>query len=161
MFIICPRETTAGGADGAASGFVYDGGIQDSKIEEDIDVARKKLVEHNALVQAVEMGLPRQELMEKFGYRSVGALKVAYYHALAALEKIPVLNNKRAQVRVENIVRINSRGSLVVPKKLVEALGLNPADSFTVEKNGAGLSLTVVKKSPRTILKKKASGNAK
>ena len=54
-------------------------------------MARKRLVDHNALVQAIEMGKPSQEIMQQFGLKSLGALKVAYMDALIALDKVPAV----------------------------------------------------------------------
>jgi bifunctional DNA-binding transcriptional regulator/antitoxin component of YhaV-PrlF toxin-antitoxin module len=116
---------------------------------------RKKLVEHNALVQAIEMGTSKQELMEKFGYKSPSALKVAYVNALIALNKVSSVNKERVVKKVDNKIQINSRGSLVIPKKLVDSLGLDESDVFKVEKNGSGLYLKKVEKPVKTILKKK------
>lgn len=118
-------------------------------------MTRKKLVEHNALVQAIEMGNPKEEVMERFGYTSLSALKVAYLNALIALDKVTALNDKRQVKKVDNKVKVNSRGSLVIPKKLIDYLGLNVSDSFKVEKNGSGLYLKKVERPPKTILKKK------
>jgi bifunctional DNA-binding transcriptional regulator/antitoxin component of YhaV-PrlF toxin-antitoxin module len=120
-------------------------------------VIRKKLVEHNALVQAIEMGNSKEMVMEKFGYKSLSALKVAYLNALVALDKIPGLNDTGKVKKIDDRVQINSRGSLVIPKKLVDYLGLNESDSFKVEKNGTGLYLKKVIRPPKTILKKKRS----
>ena len=118
-------------------------------------MVRKRLVDHNALVQAIAMGLSKQEVMQQFGYRSLGALKVAYLDALMALSKVPAINNKRTEKKVDNVVGINSRGSLVIPKKLVDALGLDKTVLFQVVKEGAGLSLKAKKRLPKTILRKK------
>lgn len=118
-------------------------------------MARKKLVEHNALVQAVEMGLPKAEIMEKFGIKSLAALKVAYFDALAALEKIQDINKGSKPKKVDNKIKINSRGSLVIPKQLVGYLELDPLDTFEVVKDGSGLLLKKVKKPPKTILRKR------
>jgi bifunctional DNA-binding transcriptional regulator/antitoxin component of YhaV-PrlF toxin-antitoxin module len=129
--------------------------LERNSIKKELEVARKKLVEHNALVQAIEMGLSKEEVMEKFGYKSLSALKVAYLNALAALDKIPALNKKRKKKKVDNNIKINSRGSLVIPKNLVDSLRLNESDRFKVEKDGTGLSLKIVEKPIKTILKKK------
>jgi len=51
-----------------------------------IKMVRKRLVDHNALVQA-ETGLPTEEFLQQFGYDTFGALKIAYLHALMALDK--------------------------------------------------------------------------
>ena len=117
---------------------------------------RKKLVEHNALIQAVEMGLPKAEIMEKFGIKSAAALKVAYFNALVALGKIQDIKSGRKPKKVDNKISINNRGSLVIPKKLVDTLELNGSDIFEVVKNGTDLLLKKVKKPPKTILRKSA-----
>jgi hypothetical protein len=44
-------------------------------------VAQKKLVEHNALLQAVEMGMSKDAIMEKFNIKGLPELKVAYFDA--------------------------------------------------------------------------------
>jgi AbrB family looped-hinge helix DNA binding protein len=118
------------------------------------EVPRKKLVEHNALLQAVEMGLPQADIMNKFGIKTSADLEKAYFNALVALGKIEDINKRRKSKSVDYKVSINSRGSLVIPKKLVDALGLNEADTFEVTKNGNGLLLKRVEKPPKTILRK-------
>lgn len=121
---------------------------------------QKKLVEHNALVQAVEMGLPKFEIMEKFGIKSPGALKIAYFDALVALDKIKNIKKGRKSEKVDNKIRINSRGSIVIPKKLVETLELGNSDTFEVLKDGNGILLKKVKKRTKTILRKAAGHSA-
>ena len=120
-------------------------------------MAKKRLVEHNALVQSIEMGTPKDEVMEKFGFKSFGALKLAYLDGLSALGKVTELNTSRKKkgLTVDKKVKINSRGSLVIPKAFVDSLGLNGSEEFTVEKDGDGLVLKTAKKPPRTILRKK------
>ena len=115
---------------------------------------RKKLVEHNALIQAVEMGLPKPDIMEKFGIKSQAALKTAYFDALVALDKIQDINKDRKKKKIDNKVQINSRGSLVIPKKLVDSLELGGTGTYEVVKNGNDLVLKKVKKPPKTILRK-------
>jgi bifunctional DNA-binding transcriptional regulator/antitoxin component of YhaV-PrlF toxin-antitoxin module len=117
-------------------------------------VPRKKLVEHNALLQAVEMGLPQADIMKKFDIKTSAALETAYFNALVALGKIQDINKKRNPKKVDIKVSINGRGSLVIPKKLVDSLELNESDAFEVIKKGTGLLLKRVKKPPKTILRK-------
>lgn len=117
-------------------------------------MAKKKLVEHNALVQAIEMGTEKEKVMERFGYKSASTLKVAYLNALMALDKVPAVNNKRKKKKVENLVKINNRGNIVIPKNLVDFLGLSETDLFRIEKTSAGLTLKLVPKPPKTILRK-------
>ena len=118
-------------------------------------MVRKKLVDHNALVQAIEMGQPKQAIMQKFGYKSLGALKIAYLDALVALEKVPDVKKGSKEKKVDNVVGINARGSLVIPKKLVDALGLDQNALFLVEKEGSGLRLKATASRPKTVLRKK------
>ena len=118
-------------------------------------MAQKKLVEHNALLQAVEMGMAKDDIMEKFNIKSLPELKVAYFDAMVALDKIKDVKKGRKPKKVDNKVSINSRGSLVIPKKLVDALNLGEMDTFKVVKSDSGLMLQTVKKPPKTILRKR------
>jgi bifunctional DNA-binding transcriptional regulator/antitoxin component of YhaV-PrlF toxin-antitoxin module len=122
-------------------------------------VAKKKLVEHNALVQAVEMGRQKAEIMEKFGIKSQAALKVDYFNALVALGKIQDIKSGRKPKKIDNKISINNRGSIVIPKKLVDSLELDESDTFEVLKNGPGLLLKKVEKPPKTILRKGANNS--
>jgi hypothetical protein len=72
-----------------------------------------------------------------------------------ALDKVPVVNTKRREKKVDNVVSINSRGSLIIPKKLVDALGLDKTAHFRVVKDGVDLSLKAKKRPPKIILRKK------
>ena len=118
-------------------------------------MARKKLVEHNALVQAIEMGTPQAAIMERFGFKTVPALKTAYYNGLVALGKIEDVNKKRTKKKVDPKICVNGRGSLVIPKKLVDHLGIDPEDRFEVVKKGGGLELKKKERAPKTILRKR------
>jgi hypothetical protein len=126
------------------------------KIIEGTTMVGKRLVDHNSLIQAIESGLPKQELMKQFEYKTFGALKVAYLNALMALDKIPTVNTKRRERKVDNVVGINSRGSLVIPKKLVDSLGLDKTTLFRVVKNGTDLFLKAKRRPTKTILRKKS-----
>lgn len=118
-------------------------------------MAQKKLVEHNALLQAIEMGMTKETILEKFNIKGLPELKVAYYDALVALDKIKDVKKGRKPKNIDNKVSINSRGSLVIPKKLVDALNLDEMDTFKVVKSDSGLMLQPVKKPPKTILRKR------
>jgi len=118
-------------------------------------VAQKKLVEHNALLQAVEMGMTKETIKEKFNFKSLQEFKVAYYDALVALDKIKDVKKGPKPKKVDNKVSINSKGSLVIPKKLVDELDLGEMDTFKVIRSDSGLMLQNVKKPPKTILRKR------
>lgn len=116
---------------------------------------KKKLVEQNALLQAIEMGTDQEEVMARFGFKTATQLKVAYTNALIALGKIASPKRGRPKKPVSNKVSVNGRGSLVLPKKLVESLELGSGARFRVEKTSTGLALHPVEKPPKTILKKR------
>ena len=118
-------------------------------------MAQKKLVEHNALLQAVEMGMTKETIMEKFNFKSPQEFKVAYYDALVALDKIKDVKKGRKPKKVDNKISINSKGSLVIPKKLIDDLDLGEMDTFEVVKGDSELVLKTVKKPPKTILRKR------
>jgi bifunctional DNA-binding transcriptional regulator/antitoxin component of YhaV-PrlF toxin-antitoxin module len=118
-------------------------------------VAQKKLVEHNALLQAIEMGMTKETILEKFNLKSMQELKIAYYDALVALNKIKGAKKNPKSKKVDNKVSINSRGNLVIPKNLIDDLDLGEMDTFKVVKNDSGLMLHTLKKSPKTILRKR------
>lgn len=118
-------------------------------------MARKKLVEHNALLQAVEMGMTKETIMEKFNLKSLQEFKVAYYDALVALDKIKDVKKGPKPKKVDNKVSINSKGSIVIPKKLIDELDLGEMNTFKVVKSDSGLMLQPVKKPPKTILRKR------
>ena len=118
-------------------------------------MSQKKLVEHNALLQAIEMGMTKESIMEKFNIKSLQELKMAYYDALVALNKIKDVKKVSKSKKVDNRVSINSRGSLVIPKNLIDDLDLGEMDTFKVVKSDSGLMLKTVKKPPKTILRKR------
>jgi bifunctional DNA-binding transcriptional regulator/antitoxin component of YhaV-PrlF toxin-antitoxin module len=71
-----------------------------------------------------------------------------------ALGKIDDIKKGRKSKSVDYKVSVNSRGSLVIPKRLVDALELNERDTLEVTKYGNGLLLKRVEKPPKTILRK-------
>ena len=93
--------------------------------------------------------------MEKFNFKSLQEFKVSYYDALVALDKIKDVKKGRKPKKVDNKVSINSRGSLVIPKNLIDDLDLGEMDTFKVFKSDSGLMLKTVKKPPKTILRKR------
>ncbi len=118
-------------------------------------VPPKKMVEHNALIQAIEAGVSQQELMQQFGFATLRALKIGYLQALVALGKVPAITSGRRRKDVDRVIGVNSRGSLVIPKQVVDALGLDKTAMFRVEKDGGGVCVTPTKRPPKTILRKK------
>jgi hypothetical protein len=96
--------------------------------------------------------------MEDFGYKTSGALKTAYMNALIATGRVKDLKSERKKKPVNDVIQITPRGSLVIPKALVDTLGLKPGAAFRVKKSAAGLSLGQVTPPPKTTpMKRKAA----
>lgn len=108
---------------------------------------RKMKVDYAKLLKMVKDEVAQKEIMDKFGFKNSTQLKNAL--ANAAMEKglLPKLVGGRgggSKPAVSRRVKVNSRGSLVVPKKLTEVLGLGSGEEFEVRKSKAGLSLKKV-----------------
>jgi hypothetical protein len=109
---------------------------------------RKKTVNSDKLIKAVESGLPSKEIMEKFGIKTSAQLKSLYLDALVAKGQAKGITGRtpkggRSAKKTKEIL-VNKRGSLVVPRDMVEEMGFKIEDSFMVRKTKSGLSLKKV-----------------
>jgi hypothetical protein len=105
---------------------------------------RKKVVNQEKLVKAVESGTPSKEIMEKFGIKTSAQLKALYLDALVAKGKakgiVGRIPKSGAGKKDKNIL-VNKRGSLIVPKDLVAEMGFKEGEVFKVRKTKSGVSL--------------------
>ena len=105
---------------------------------------RKMDVDHNKLMTMVKNGVHQAQIMEAFGFKTSTQLKVAIANAAMEAGAVPKLVGGRAASsggEVSNVIKVNKRGSLVIPKKLVDQLGIKEGEEFMVRKSSAGLSL--------------------
>lgn len=105
---------------------------------------RKKKIDSKKLIKMVEEGKEQKELMGKFGFKNSSQLKVAYANALMDAGKVPGIQTARGGKKtggVKREVSVNKRGSLVIPKAIVEDIGLKQGTTFQVRPSKAGLSL--------------------
>lgn len=105
---------------------------------------RKMDIDYKKLMKMVKEGTHQNEIMKKFGFKTSTQLKVALANAAMEEGMLPQLAGGRgssAGSEVSNVIKVNARGSLVIPKKLVDSLGLQIGEEFTVRKSAAGLSL--------------------
>jgi hypothetical protein len=116
------------------------------------DMPRKKVVDLQKLVQAVQSGIHSKQIMADFELKTKAQLKALYVDGLMAAGQIPPLESGRgggAEAGVETgakkAIRVNKRGSLVVPRELIDVLGFSVGDIFSVRKSAAGVSLKKVK----------------
>lgn len=104
---------------------------------------RKMDIDYKQLMKMVKEGTHQNEIMEKFGFKTSTQLKVALANAAMEEGVLPQLAGGRSAAagEISNVIKVNARGSLVIPKKLVENLRLQIGEEFTVRKSAAGLSL--------------------
>ncbi|MBU0516215.1 MAG: AbrB/MazE/SpoVT family DNA-binding domain-containing protein [Proteobacteria bacterium] len=107
---------------------------------------KRKPVDYKKLLQDLKRGVPQTEMMKRCGYKTSTQLKVAISNAIMSEGIIPRLVGGRGgkAVEVNRKIKVNSRGSLIIPKQLVDLFGLKAGDSFEVRKSRAGLSLKKV-----------------
>jgi AbrB family looped-hinge helix DNA binding protein len=103
----------------------------------------KKTIDSEALIRMISDKVPQNEIMAKFGFKTSTQLKVAYANALMETGQAPALKSGRGKNAndVDPTVKVGKRGSIVIPKNLVELFGFKENDSFEIRKSAAGLSL--------------------
>ena len=104
---------------------------------------KRKKIDGVSLIKMIEAGVPRPEIMKKFKLKTSSQLTLAYANSLIEAGKIPEIVSGRggAKSAPTNEVAVGKRGSLIIPKGLVENLGLGIGDKFAVRKTKAGVSL--------------------
>jgi hypothetical protein len=117
----------------------------------------KKKIDEEVLLKMVQDEVPQKEIMDYFGFKTSTQLKVAYTNALMNAGKIPESKSGRASGKVpKTTIVVNKRGSLIVPKNLVEYYGLKEGQAFEVEKNKSGIAVKAAAPRPVTKLRKKS-----
>ena len=83
--------------------------------------------------------------MKEFGIKTSAQLKAKYLDAMIEKGEIPAIvttrgPGKKAETKSKSIL-VNKRGSIIVPKELVEEMGFKVGNEFMVRKSKAGVSL--------------------
>jgi hypothetical protein len=110
-------------------------------------MAKRKEIDGKLLVKMVKDGAPQSDIIKKFGFNTSTQLKVAYANALMESGKIPEIKSPRGGKPAGGIkkeVSVSKRGSLIIPKGLIEELGFKEGDLFVTRKTKAGISLKLV-----------------
>lgn len=91
---------------------------------------------YEKLIKMVDDGVEQSKLLDEFEFKNRTQLKVAYVDGLIELKKIPAINcpKGRKQKPISKTISVNSRGSLIINKKLVNNMGLKAGDTFEVNK---------------------------
>jgi hypothetical protein len=106
---------------------------------------KKKVVDADKLIKAVESGRNSKEIMAEFKIKTLPQLKSLYVDALMSRGQVATIKSSRgrkpSKQEKSKEIRVNNRGSLVVSKDLIEDMGFNIGDSFSVTLTPAGVSL--------------------
>jgi hypothetical protein len=106
---------------------------------------KKKEIDSKALIKMIDGGAEQKDIMKKFGLKTSTQLKVAYTNALMDTGKVTEIKSSRGAGAVKEVskeVAVGKRGSLILPKALVDEFGLQEGDSFFAKKTKAGISLS-------------------
>jgi hypothetical protein len=101
---------------------------------------KRRIVDSSKLIEAVESGKLDKKIIDKFGLKNVRTQKRGKAEARTRRRRTRREVDTAADALGE--IKINRRGSLVVPRPLVETLGLALGDVFRVRKTRAGIYLT-------------------
>ena len=109
-------------------------------------MAQRTKIDTKELLKLVKDGVEQAEIMAKLGIKTTTQLKLAYANALIESGDAPKIKGlgKRKKKSVNMKISVNKRGSLVIPKKMVEGMGLEIGESFMVKKTSTGIQLKKV-----------------
>ena len=103
---------------------------------------RKKQIDEAALMQMIKDGIPESRILPHFGFKTRTQLKIAYLNALVGAGKVTPLNSACTGAgQADSTISVNKLGNLIIPKALIEGLGIEEGDLFDVTKTSMGLAL--------------------
>jgi hypothetical protein len=109
-------------------------------------MAKRKKLDEKSLLEMIDNGDIQADIMKTFGFKNSSQLKVAYANALMNSGKATKLKGGRKKVAAApTTISVNKRGSLVIPRAMVENFGLQTGDCFEVKNTKAGIRLASIK----------------
>jgi hypothetical protein len=113
-------------------------------------VAKRKQIDGKDLIKMIKEESPQSEILEKFGFKNSTQLKVAYANALMESGGAPKIKGKGRTKKAKAVntkVTVNGKGSLVIPKALVDDMKIKEGQIFEVKKTASGIQLKNVDES--------------
>ena len=103
----------------------------------------KKKVDYKKLLDAVESKKPQAEIIKEFKFNTATQFKNHYLNALIEAGKAPEIQTTRASSKAAPAkeASVSKRGSVVIPKAMIDEMGFAEGDQFAVRKTKAGISL--------------------
>lgn len=110
-------------------------------------MAKKKVIDTQALLKAVKDGVAQPDIMEEFGFKTSTQLKIAYANALMESGEAPKIKGvgQKKKKPIDMKITVNNRGSLIIPKKLVEIMKVKVGETFEVKNTASGIQLKKIK----------------
>ena len=107
---------------------------------------KRKKIDSKGLIKMIDAGTPQPEIMEKFGFKNSSQLKVAYANAMMETGKAAKIKTgrKAKAAPVDTKVTVNKRGTLVIPKAVIDLFGLPEGETFEAKKTKGGIQLKKV-----------------
>ena len=106
---------------------------------------KRKQIDGKALVKMIKEEATQADIMKKFGFKNSTQLKVAYANALMETGEAPEIKGKaKAKKPVNTKVSVNSRGSLIIPKALIDSMEIKEGATFEAKKTPSGIQLKTV-----------------
>ena len=108
---------------------------------------KRRQIDNKDLVKMIKEESPQSEVMEKFGFKNSTQLKVAYANALMDTGGAPKIKGRGRTKKIKPVntkVAVNGRGSLIIPKVLVDSMKIKAGQAFEVKKVASGLQLKKV-----------------
>lgn len=108
----------------------------------------KKKIDGAKLIKMVENGNHQKEIMKTFKFNTAAQFKAHYLDALMKSGKAPEIKSGRGTAKAGPIkeVLVSKRGSVVVPKAMIDEMGFAEGEKFTVRKTKSGISLKAMGK---------------
>jgi hypothetical protein len=95
------------------------------------------------LLKMIKDETPKNEIMEKFKFKTATQLKNAHYRALVESGEVPGIVGGRGAGKSAKgkLIGVGKRGSIIISAEKVSELGIGKDDKFTVRKTKAGIAL--------------------
>ncbi len=98
-------------------------------------MSRRRTVDSSKLIEAVKSGRVSKATLDSFGLDT--AVRTDKEKAGKRVRRPRVA----VEVEIFRDIQVNKRGSIILPKSLIEELGFALEDSFAIRKTKAGISL--------------------
>lgn len=103
-------------------------------------------VDYTKLLKMMDDGVPQAEIMNALGLKTATQFKVAIANAAMDAGKIPSLVGGRGAGKSgtsakKDTAKVGKRGTIILPKEVVESYGYKEGDSFDISQTKSGIKL--------------------